>query len=56
MKQNLICHGQKCITSEISIIPAVSGNQDADTPVPHVEAIQRASAIFKINIKDLLID
>ena len=39
---------KQCIISVISIIPAVSGNPDANPPVPDVPALQ-TSATFPIN-------
>ena len=40
---------KECIISEISTIPAVPGNPDANPPVPDVAAIQTTSATFQIN-------
>ena len=40
---------KECIISEISIIPAVTGNPDANPLVPDVAAIQTTSATFEIN-------
>ena len=40
---------KECIISEISIIPRVLGNENANPPVQEVAAIQTTSATFQIN-------
>ena len=40
---------KECIISEISVIPAVLGNPDADPPVQEVSTIQTTAATFQIN-------
>ena len=40
---------EECIISEMSIIPAVLGNPDANPPVLVVAAIQITSVLFQIN-------
>ena len=40
---------KNCIISEILRIPVVPGDQDADSPVPDVAAIQTTGATFQMN-------
>ena len=40
---------KKCIISEISIIPVVPGNPNANPSAPDVAAIQTTGATFQIN-------
>ena len=40
---------KECIISEISLIPGVPPNPDANPPVQEVPAIQKTSATFQIN-------
>ena len=40
---------KECITCEISVIPRIAPNLDANPPVQAVPAIQITGAIFQIN-------
>ena len=40
---------KECIISEISIIPRIPSNPDANSPVKEVAAIETTSATFQIN-------
>ena len=40
---------KECIICEISIVPRIRGNQDANQPVQEVAAIQTTWATFQIN-------
>ena len=40
---------KECIISEISIIPRIPGNKDANSPIHEVRAIQTTAATFQIN-------
>ena len=40
---------EECIISEISIIPRIPGNREANPPVQEVAAMQTAAATFQIN-------
>ena len=40
---------KNCVTSEISILPRIPGNPDANPPVQEVAAIQATGATFQIN-------
>ena len=40
---------EECLISEISIIPRIPGNREANPPVQEVAAIQTAAATFQIN-------
>ena len=46
---------KECIISEISIIPRIPGNQNANPPVQEVAAIQNTAATFPINNAKLYI-
>ena len=46
---------KECIISEISIIPAVPGNPNANRPVSNVPAIQTTATTFQINNSKLYV-